>query len=261
MNDITIYTLTLLVRGFSNEVTVRGLASRLNISYSTLARCKNGKWPRSVTIDSMRSVFEECRERYFDGDGDALATSVITQLKSQDTDTAALEDSLAQGGYEAFLMQLLALAASAQSTAAAPAQTSVAQERPPADTPSSAVVAPEALAPADEEAETPLEETDAPVAEPSAVTLSFQDLLFLLPVSIILLVGLLRFSLTDFLVWANANRLAFIGLSLLIAVMPSVTSLLVDGPLAWRAWHKDHPDAKLTRASFVRVAKFGGADG
>ena len=286
MNELTIYTLTLLVRGFSNEITVRGLASRLNISYSTLARCKNGKWPRSVTIDSMRSVFEECRERYFEGDGNTLATSVVTQLKSQGIDTAALEETLGRDGYDAFLSELLATAAStpvartsAKVDPAAGASISgadaVALEPSAEVTPVAGETVAE-TAPVVGEAATA--EQDAPtsgvlideeesigetddVAEPSTVTLSFRDLLFGIPVVIILLVGLFRFSLSDFLVWANGNRLAFVAISVLIAVLPTIAGLLVDAPLAWHAFHQCHPEVPLTYETFTRVAKFGDSEG
>lgn len=286
MNELTIYTLTLLVRGFSNEITVRGLASRLNISYSTLARCKNGKWPRSVTIDSMRSVFEECRERYFAGDGDSLATSVITQLKSQDIDTAALEETLGRDGYDGFLSELLAIAASTPAVRTSPkmdaskegplSEVGAVAPEPSVDPTPAAEASIVEMAPVVEEVATagqdgvaggiPVDEgkTDAEaddVEESSTVTLSFHDLLFGIPVVIILLVGLFRFSLSDFLVWANGNRLAFVALSVLIAVLPTIMGLLVDAPLAWHAFRKRHPEVPLSHTSFVRVAKFGDSEG
>jgi len=57
LEEITIHTLTQLIRGFSNEITAKGLASQLGVSYSTLARCKNGVWPRSITNDALRRAF------------------------------------------------------------------------------------------------------------------------------------------------------------------------------------------------------------
>ena len=60
MEELTIYTLISMIRSFSNEITIKALAHKLGISYSTLARCKNGIWPPSITFDAMKNVIDGC---------------------------------------------------------------------------------------------------------------------------------------------------------------------------------------------------------
>lgn len=225
MSQPNVYTLTCMVREFNNQLTVRALSEKLGISRSTLSRCKNGVWPRSIKLEAMRTVFEECREQYFGDDGDALVRAAILYMRSQGVDTLALEQINERLGYEAFLDALLSHAQSGEPL--------------------------EPLPPEEDESS----ETDAtPATSPLAQS---QGLIFAIPLAVVLLVGLLNLSITTLLTWAIENRTAFVLLSLVIALLPAITGTLIDAPLAWRTYKRDHPEVRLSWKAFASVSHYG----
>lgn len=238
MSELNIYTLLMMVRGFSNEVTVNWLASQLGISYSTLARCKSGAWPRSVTFDAMKGVFDVCRDRFFDGDGSALVESALGYLERQGVATGNLASVYADAGYDAFAGALI--------SAAHELDESPRKQRGNAN-----------AAPASSEGAVGTEAGGISVAG------GFSGVVVALPVTVILLIGLLNVPLGNLFGWAVDNLYAFAAILLAIAALPVVLGSLVDAPLAWRAYRKAHPDApeaRRDRRSFRRVAKYGGID-
>lgn len=223
MEEMNIYTLLTIIRGFSNEITVRALADKLSISYSTLARCKNGAWPRSITRDAMRAVIEECRDRFFDGSDEALARSVLLQLNGKGIDTAPLERIVEKQNYSEFVSDLLAYAED-----------------------SAAYLLTHTC------------DSEAVQIEPSRLT---TEVFFAIPIAIVLLVGLFNVSLASMFDWASTHRAVFIGISVLIALLPTLFGLLIDAPLAWHAYRQEHRDATFTLHAFSRVARFGDTQG
>lgn len=244
VEGLNIYTLLTIIRGFSNDITVRALAADLGISYSTLARCKNGVWPRSITLDAMRTVLDDCRKRFFDGDGNALARSVMLQLGSQELDVRPLETALQHGGYDVFVAKLLAYASNP------PRKTEAAESAPDTRLPD----------PRCKEATAPFNAlTSTAPSVPSESSHAREAALTLL-IGTVLLLGLLRFSLAKAFVWASSQLTVLFACSLLIALSPVLAGILIDAPLAWRTYRLTHPDEPLTTRSFVRVAKYGGAN-
>ena len=230
MCQLDAHTLTMVIRGFSNEITVRWLADKLCVSRSTLARCKNGAWPPSITLEAVYGAFEECRERFFEGDGDALARSAIMQLQGQGIQTLPLEQTLERNGYEAFLTTLLSHAQSGEPLEPLPHEDAApASDSPPTVT------------------EHPI------VREPG--------LLLAIPLAVVLLMGLFNVSLASLLTWANDNWEVFALISLFIALLPAITGTLVDAPHAWHAFKKDHPDVPFSWQAFSRVSQLGGIEG
>lgn len=229
MEEMNIYTLLTIIRGFSNEITVRALSNDLGISYSTLARCKNGVWPRSVTRDAMKNVLDDCKDRFFKGNGEALAKSVLLQLNGKDIETSWLQDALAKSGYDGFVSDLLAYAEDAEAY----------------------------ISFHKKQAETAAKDT---AQNSSKRTQHKSEVFFAIPIALILLVGMFNVSLTSMLGWAANNRLAFFVVSLLIALLPALCGVAIDSPLAWRAYKSEHPDTPLSLRSFALVAKFGDVD-
>lgn len=242
MNRLNIHALLMAIRGLSNQITVRGLADALNISYSTLARCKNGVWPRSITVGAMHDVLDGCRIRYFEGDGKAMAARMIALLQDDGVDTAILQRELAQGGFDAFVEEAIRLA---RSTDAEEVPESTSQNPEPADELASEL-----------KPELPEPAPPAPVN-----TLRVNNILLAMPLGIVLLVGLLNVQLAPLFSLAAHHPLKYLALSAAIAVLPAVLGIVVDSPIAWRTYIRDHPDARLTAAAFARVAKFGSPDG
>ena len=228
MDEMNIYTLLTIIRGFSNEITVRALSDKLSISYSTLARCKNGAWPRSITRDAMRAVIEECRDRFFGGSDEALARSVLLQLNGKGINTAPLERIVEEQDYNQFVSDLLAYAEDSEAYLSA-------------HTP-----------------EIEIEQVEQTETAPSQRT---TEILFAIPIAIVLLVGIFNVSLASMFEWASTHKGAFVGVSVLIALSPTLCGLLVDAPLAWHAYKEGHPDATLTLHAFSRVARFGDTEG
>ena len=283
MEEPTIQNLLTAIRGFSNEVTVRALADKLGISYSTVSRCKNGLWPRSLTLGAMLSVLDECRGRFFDGDGQALAASVLAQYAAQGIGAEALgtlEEALAEGGYDTFVSALLAQASAkrngqtvggreveAPTVTQAPAQqdASATQAAPTArDAPATpnVLTARTAISPATTAGVSIGDASEARPAPATAITgTRANDLVLALPLAAVLLMGLLNVSLADLFVWAMGHRAEFVGISLVIALLPAVCGVFVDSPLAWRTYKETHPDATFSPRAFARVAKFGDVQG
>ncbi|MBR3317978.1 MAG: hypothetical protein IKG21_09215 [Atopobiaceae bacterium] len=278
MESLDLKTLTIILRSFSNEITATGLASDFGVSYSTLARGnRTGTWPPSITEGAVRGAIDGYRNRFFGGNGEALAQFVLEQLHTMGLDTAALEDALAQGGYGAFVATLV-------STTRNPQPKEAASESVPITT-RKQVLAPSAnAAPQKVPARTVIPAPSAIAARsatdavPHALTLTVaptqpgptrmsnmpsraHDLLLALPVAIVLLIGSLNVSLGDLFVWVAQHRFAFCAISLGIAVLPSALGVLVDAPIAWRAWRKDHPDAEFSWDAFRYVAKYGSTEG
>ena len=107
MEALTIHTLITMIRSFSNEITTTGLARKLGISYSTLARCKNGVWPPSITFDAMKSIFDGCLSEVFSDDADAFVHSALGFLSRENIATASLQKRFEDGGYDAFVTELI----------------------------------------------------------------------------------------------------------------------------------------------------------
>lgn len=259
VEDPTIYTLLGAIRDFNNEVTVRALSDKLGVSTSTLMRCKNGRWPRSLKPHAMQSVLDRCRDRFFCGDGEALADSIISYYRQQGVSEdaiRALERTIEDDGYDEFVAVLLSQAM-ARRNGHAPEEVMVTED--------STVATIDSVEPAvSSEITTAVEAaTDANAAAVESVTpvanmdVRYRDLLFALPLAVVLLMGLLGFSLADFYLWARENLGGFFAIALSTALAPALCGLLVDSPLAWRAYKKSHPDAVLSARAFARVAKYG----
>ena len=110
MEELTIYTLTSMIRSFSNEITTKALAHKLGISYSTLARCKNGIWPPSITFDAMKNVIDGCLAEYFSDDTDAFVGSALGFLKRSQIETESLREQYDVYGFDAFVTMLICAA-------------------------------------------------------------------------------------------------------------------------------------------------------
>lgn len=245
MARLDIKALTDTMREFDGQVTAKGLSSDMGISYSTFARAnRTGVWPRSLADGSVLSALDESRMRYFGGNGQALAEFVIAQLGMRGVATSALEEALGQDGYDSFAAELLAQAHEAS--------------------PDGAVTR---LVPSPQRDQPPSEE-EAPATEPTPTAASFQThadgvrkLVIALPTAVILLLGVLKMSLSTAFSWAADNRLTFLVVSMIIALLPALVGALVDAPLAWRTWRREHPDEQLTWHKFRRVAKYGAPEG
>ncbi|MBQ9002642.1 MAG: hypothetical protein IJ087_12390 [Eggerthellaceae bacterium] len=240
MENLTIQTLNLMVRGFSNEVTVNWLASKLGVSYSTLARCKNGVWPRSVTRQAMRGVFDECRERFFGGDGNDLARCALEHLAREGVETGRFEAAFERGGYDGFVSELIDAAHDPGAT-----------RRQALD----AVKSRDSAQGLDGGSESA---GKGEVAAGRKAPLS--DAVVALPVAAILLFGLLNVQLGALLSWAAGHMAAFAAALVAIAVLPVALGAAVDAPFAWRAYLRAHPGARFARRERLNVSKFGGAD-
>ena len=107
MTKLTIYQITTVLRGFSNQVTVERLSADLGISYSTLARCKNGKWPRSITFRAIKNAFSTYRDEFFGGSSKLIVEDSLSQLQHLGCDTTKLAEAYAQGGFDAFVSALM----------------------------------------------------------------------------------------------------------------------------------------------------------
>lgn len=227
MDGPSIQNLIAVIRGFSNETTMQALANKLDISYSTLNRAnKSGKWPRSVAHQDMRALFDECRDLYFNHDGEALAKSALRQLQGQGIGVQSLVQELDRNGYDGFVTELILQAQ---------------HYDPDAETP-----------------ELPEQSTSPEPSQPSPAPEPFEfNLIATIPLAIVLLVGLFNVSLSSMFVWAARFPLAFVVMSLLIAVLPVLTGVFIDAPLAWRNYKHTHPDATFSFKDFARVAKFG----
>lgn len=241
MRDVDIHTLLMAIRGFSNEITVRGLADKLGISYSTLARCKNRVWPRSMKLSAMRDVLEECRERFFEGDGKAMARAMMLQFRDDDVDVAPLEAALADGGYEQFVDTLL-LDAHTPRTDKAEQQ-------------GSQPAASETDQSANEEREQPVPRR--PEQRERSRRARIHDLLILLPFAAVLIAGVCNLSFASMLSWIRGHQTACAVILLVIALSPVLTGALVDSPIAWRAFARTHPDVRRTPRAYRAVAKYG----
>lgn len=235
VETINIKTLTDIIRDFDSEVTVNKLSSDLDISYSTFARAnRNESWPRSLTTGAMLNVLNGYRMRYFGGDGQAMAAFVLARLRAKGLATSALEEALDEDGFDGFLAELMAQVQDPQPGGAAMRMV-----------PSASAEAADA--------------STSGTSEPSLLTT--RNVALALPVGIVLLVGVLNASLTSALSWAIHHLGAFVGISIAIAVLPAIVGMLVDAPLAWRAYRKEHPDAPFTWEAFAHVAKFGAPEG
>ena len=246
MDDLSIHTLITIICGFSNATTMKALADKLGISYSTLNRSnKSGKWPRSVAIESMRMVFDECRDNVFGGDDEALAKSTLLQLRGLGIQTEWLEQALGLGGYDRFVSELITRAKSYD-----PQKPNNDEGEVPGDT-SSVTIEPEPSKdpPATSEGTQSTHEPRLPI------------LMAAIPAAIVFLLGLFNISLASAFTWMTQNQLTFCALSLLVAVLPVVVGACVDSPIAWRAYKHTHPDTPLSLPGFVRVAKYGDVDG
>ena len=221
MNELNINTLILTIRSFSNEVTVNWLADELGISYSTLARCKNGQWPRSITIVAMENVLETCRVSFFDGEGDRLAKAVICALDERSIDTRALRRHLRERGYDSFLHALISTAQGRRVDAE------------------------------------PCEEPRDGREQPMRRNLWMSSIVVSLPISVVLAIGLLNMPLSDMFLWATRHVALTCMLLVLLAILPTACGILVDAPLAWRAYMRKNPDTEFSLRTYALVSKYG----
>ena len=106
MTKLTIYHITTVLRGYSNQVTVERLSADLGVSYSTLARCKSGKWPRSITFRAIKSAFSTYRSEFFGGSSKLIVEDSLSQLQHLGCDTAQLEEAYEKGGFDGFVSAL-----------------------------------------------------------------------------------------------------------------------------------------------------------
>ena len=237
MDTLNIKTLTDVIRDFDSEVTVNKLSFDLDISYSTFARAnRNGSWPRSLTTGAMLNVLTGYCNRYFGGDGKAMADFMLSRFRAQGLETAALEEALRQEGFDGYLSELMAQVQDPQPGGA------VARMVPSANI---------AAAPVDS---FPPESTEPSILNTRNVALA-------LPVGVVLLVGVLNVSLTSALSWAIHNLGAFICISVAIALLPAVVGVVVDAPLAWFSYRNENPDTPFTWGAYKHVAKFGAPEG
>ena len=243
MEKLTIQTLNMMVRDFSNEVTVNWLASKLGISYSTLVRCKNGVWPRSVTLGAMLGVFDECRDRYFQGDGSALAQHALNYLKLHGIDTAPFAGVLETGGYDSFVKELVAQARGLPDKG----NTQATDEAPAPQSPDARQATEASSA------------NDGVRNELERRRTAFEDVVVALPIAAILLIGLLNVPLAQLFSWASEHALAFSAVLLCIAVLPVVLGVLLDAPITWRAYRRRHQYERISRSEWCKIAKFGDA--
>lgn len=277
MDNLNIYTVLMMIRGLSNEITVRGLSNDLGISYSTLARCKNGVWPRSITFDAMRVVLEDCRDKYFGGNDDELVSSIRMQLKSQSVDTCPLDAIYEDAGFDAFITELLICASDyeharelAEAFAKAQLQADVEEttaqdaEKPAPlaeATPEAAEATAETLTgatPESTEAADPA--TDTPWDPDQERDRHLLNLMLAVPVAVVLLMGVLNISLSSCFAWVVEHTVLFVVLSTFIAVVPVLVGCLIDAPIAWLRYRSRCPEAVLTRDSFAHTAKYGSPD-
>ena len=268
METLDIKTLTDIIRAVDVEITAKRLSKDLGVSYSTFARARRtGSWPPSLTDGAMLGVLDACRTEHFAGDGDAFARFVLAQLAMRGVGTAALDQALADG-YAAFASELLAQAHEAAPDGAlvrlvpAPRR----PEPPVADTPpASDQTAASSETPGREGQECREgDETDdgggagelAPVLPVWA-----HELIAAFPVAILLAVGAFGVPLSSLHLWVSSHQAAFAAICFTLAVCPACLGALVDAPLAWRAWAREHPDTHLTWDRFRRVAKYGAPEG
>ena len=272
MNELNIYALLMAIRGFSNEITVRGLSDKLGISYSTLARCKNGKWPRSVTLEAMRDVLEECRERFFDGDGVALAKAVFLYFDKEGVPAEGLKATLENDGYEAFLSALLVQAHSGASSDVPPepelqtAETQVEESKVDGSQIAESqadkgMQAGDALQGEGNDALLPNDVNEGERWQSVTPAGRTFELVLMVPLAVVLLIGVLGFSLYSFIAWAAENVLVFVAISLAIALAPALIGIFVDSAFAWREWKASHADARFSWGDYARVAKYGSTAG
>ncbi|MDO4538288.1 MAG: hypothetical protein Q4B54_09020 [Coriobacteriales bacterium] len=193
-------------------------------------------------------MLDDYRTRYFAGDGQALANFVLAQLRMRDIETGALQDTLEQDGYDAFIVELLAQVHMACSKGT--------QER---------LLASEKPAEHQEGVEPPNDTTDE-ITEKAAPTNEAHSeralkLAILPPTVAVLLMGLLNFSLTQTFTWAVNHRPMYMILSVVIAVLPALLGILVDAPIAWHAYIKENEGVPFSWEAFRRVAKYGAPQG
>ncbi|MDO4536865.1 MAG: hypothetical protein Q4B54_01805 [Coriobacteriales bacterium] len=294
MEQPTIHTLVMMIRGFNNAVTVKGLAAQLDISYSTLARCKNGVWPRAITFDAMRGALYDCRERFFGNDDDAIEQSMVRYLRLNNIETSTLEAIYAREGFESFVTELLQWASQPETYCVRstdsdeqddPEEVTVEFSEPdPADMKEleHASNADKVVMSNDVGSSAPAFKPTSPAEDMSrelavewntgagnltnslpigsvwrSVNRSTTVLYSMIPISLILLLGLFGVPVGQLLSWAASHRPAFLGISLGIALFPLATAFLVDAPLAWHEYKHTHPNVEFSFYSFALVAKYG----
>jgi hypothetical protein len=63
---------------------MRALAPKLNVSYSALNQSnQSAKWPHYIAAESIREVFDDCRESVFGQDGNNITKPILLQLHEQ----------------------------------------------------------------------------------------------------------------------------------------------------------------------------------
>lgn len=109
MGELNIAVLIGMIRDFDAGVIDQWIWDGLEVSESTYYRCKkSGIWPRSVKRKAMVELFDQCRDRFFGGNGDALAKTALEYLEGCGIDASGLVEARAQGGYDAFVKELVA---------------------------------------------------------------------------------------------------------------------------------------------------------
>lgn len=257
MAQLEFKALTDTIRNFDSEVTVNRLSYDLGVSYSTFARAnRSGIWPPSLTDGTMLALLKDYCERFFDGDSQAQADFMLMRLSASGIETRALEQALAEDGYDAFLAELIAQVHDPQPGGAC------VRLLPSLKQPANEAAPPE-------EAHEGSGDEPAPTTTPGDSYVTDQvltpdrkrQLPLLLPYVTILLIGVLNPLLVDLFTWHVHHVGVVAVLSAVFAVAPALAGILIDAPIAWHAYKRTHPAAPFSLHGFARVAKFGAPQG
>ena len=265
---LNIYTVTQVFRAFSNDMTVQELAALLNVSYSTLARCKSGICPPSITFRALKNTFDHCKETYFQGSERRIYEATLQHLKSSRIDTASLTDVFETAGYDTFVNALLdsALANSGKAAASAPPaaseaipdlkhhEASAAQDEVGA----SAQHLPGSVAIAQASSDQNPHIVKMPASAHGDPKVGIAGgLVGWIPIVALVAIGLLQVPLDELLKWITGNMKLFAAISLILAAAPVAFGLAVDAPIAWVRYKRRKPDATFSWDTWREVAKYG----
>ncbi len=107
MQELNIDTIIKILRSLNNQITVVRLSSDLDVSPSTIARCKSGKWPHSITLSALCKTFELYKKDFFENDPEKECAEILRILLAMDISTDKYEYIIRKEGYESFISSLV----------------------------------------------------------------------------------------------------------------------------------------------------------